>query len=365
MAAHRGSNRVALVMLLSAACLLATGCHAVPHPPAMAIVPPCADIPRELSKMSLPTYRIEPPDILLVDAVKIVPKAPYELEPYDVLRILATGTLLDSPVEGMYSIDEQGMVDLGPVYGRISAVGLTLDEAHDAIVAKLEEVVQQADVAVTIAQAAGQQRITGEHLVGVDGNVNLGTYGAVYVTGMTLVEARQAIEEHLSEFLEEPEISVDILSYNSKVYYVILQGLGAGFGDTVDRYPITGNETVLDAISLVEGLQTYSSKRIWVARPAPDGSCKTQILPVNWYAITQGASTQTNYQILPGDRIFVAEDKVLALDNFVVKAIAPFERLFGFISLGSGTVSQLRFFSRGNSGGGFGNQGNAGGFGGF
>jgi polysaccharide export outer membrane protein len=331
----------------------------------MPIVTPSADIPRELSKMSLPTYRIEPPDILLIDAVKIVPKAPYKLEPFDVLRISATGTLLDAPVDGVYAVDEQGNVDLGPIYGRLTVLDLTLDEAKDAIEAKLEEVVQQADVAVTIAQAAGQQQITGEHLVGVDGNVNLGTYGSVYITGMTLVEARQAIEEHLSEFLEDPEISVDILSYNSKVYYVIMQGLGAGFGDTVDRFFITGNETVLDAVSQVEGLQTYSSKRIWIARPAPNGTGKTQILPVDWHAVTQGASTHTNYQIMPGDRIFVSEDKFLTLDNFIIKSISPFERLFGFISLGSGTIQQLRFFSRGGNLGGFGNQGNFGGFGGF
>ena len=77
-----------------------------------------------------------------------------------------------------------------------------------------------------------------------------------------------------------------MVAYNSKVYYVITQG--AGLGDNVRRLPITGNETVLDAISQVNGLSQVSSKKIWIARPAPhDFGCQ-QILPIEWDAITQG-----------------------------------------------------------------------------
>ena len=76
------------------------------------------------------------------------------------------------------------------------------------------------------------------------------------------------------------------------------------------------------------GLQV---KTIWVARPAPaDGSGCAQTLPVNWRAIVDAADTSTNWQVLPGDRVFVAEDKLVALDNFVDKVIGPFERIVGF-----------------------------------
>lgn len=33
---------------------------------------------------------------------------------------------------------------------------------------------------------------------------------------------------------------------------------------------------------------------------------------------------------MPGDRVFVAEDKLIALDNFVDKVIGPIERVVGF-----------------------------------
>ncbi len=143
-------------------------------------------------------------------------------------------------------------------------------------------------------------------------------------------------------------MSVDIFGYNSKVYYIITQG--AGLGDGVVRFPITGNETVLDAIAQINGLDTVSSKKIWIARPAPKGSGCDHILPVDWYGITQRADTATNYQLYPGDRLFVAEDKLVAFDTFISKVTAPFERIFGFTLLGSSTMSTLRFWGGGNSG---------------
>jgi protein involved in polysaccharide export with SLBB domain len=154
-----------------------------------------------------------------------------------------------------------------------------------------------------------------------------------------------AIEQKLSEYLDQPKVSVDVLIYNSKFFYVITEG--AGFGDGVLRIPITGNETVLDAISQLGGLQQSSSKRIWISRPAPKDSGCDQILPVDWQGITKGAATGTNYQLLPGDRIFVAEDRMLALSSFVNKVINPVERVFGFSLLGAQTIQFMQRFPKG------------------
>ncbi|HMP18485.1 MAG TPA: polysaccharide biosynthesis/export family protein, partial [Gemmatales bacterium] len=102
-----------------------------------------------------------------------------------------------------------------------------------------------------LAQYRGMQQIKGEHMVGPDGTIRLGIYGSVFVAGMTLDEARSAIESHLSAYLQKPEVSVDVFAYNSKVYYVITDG--GGFGEQVIPLPATGNETVLDAMSKVGG----------------------------------------------------------------------------------------------------------------
>src|SRR6185369_283582 len=119
-------------------------------------------------------------------------------------------------------------------------------------------------VAVSLPNVNGKQLISGEHIIRPDGTVSLGIYGSVFVNGMTLDEVKGSIEEHLSRYMHQPEILVDVMAYNSKVIYVVTDG--GGSGESVVRLPFTGNETVLDAMSQVEGLSEVSSKNIWVAR---------------------------------------------------------------------------------------------------
>ena len=115
---------------------------------------------------------------------------------------------------------------------------------------------------------------------------------------------------------------------------------GGGLGDGVTRFPITGNETVLDAIANINGLTQVSSKKIWIARPTPHCN-QTQVLPVDWRAVAATGVTSSNYQIMPGDRIFVAEDRMVAFDTRLAKFLAPLERAAGFTLLGAGTATRL------------------------
>ncbi len=309
------------------------------------LVSPIERPPAELSKVSLPAYRIEPPDVLLIQAVRMAPKTPYAIQALDILQIVVAGVPVEQPIAGAYQVEANGIVNLGPSYGAVKVEGLTLDEATDAITRRLRQSVAAPQASVTLLQMSAQQPIAGEHLVGPDGTINLGIYGRVRVTGLTVDEAREAVEHHLSEFIDDPRVSLDVLVYNSKVYYIITEG--AGLGDQVVRIPITGNETVLDAVAQIGGLTRVSSKKIWIARPAPHGMGCDQVLPVDWEAITRGAVTSTNYQLLPGDRIFVAEDRLIALDALVSKLLNPFERMFGFTLLGAQTVQTLQRFPEG------------------
>jgi polysaccharide export outer membrane protein len=300
--------------------------------------PPAHPIPRELCKTVLPPYTIEPPDILMIDAVHIVPRPPYHLRTLDAIAIQVQGVPADMPISGVVPIEPGGIVRLGQQYGAVLVGGMTVEEAERAIRKHLKATIKDPIVTVSLAEMATKQQIAGQHMVGPDGCVTLGSYGSVSVVGMTLEQAKATIEEHLSRYLESPEVSVEVFAYNSKVYYVVTQG--AGQGDAVFRFPVTGNETVLDAISQINGLNFNSSKKIWIARPT-DEPGHVQVLPVNWDEITSQACVCTNYQILPGDRLFVAEDKMVALDTGLAKLTAPFERVMGFSLLGVGTVTRF------------------------
>lgn len=333
----RWATRDVSACVIAAIILLGCGCHSMPMQNEAI---PELHLPKELNKLTHPAYVVESPDILLIDAIRVIPLPPYKVQPLDALFITSPNPLQDEPIMGIYPVDPDGTINLGPVYGgTFRVVDMTVPEIEKALTRHLRTVVRDITVSVSLAQSRGGQQIAGQHLVRPDGTVGLGIYGSVFVAGMTLTEAKQAIENHLARFLYKPEISLDVYSYNSKWYYVITDF--AGSGEQVTRLPATGNETVLDAIAQIGGLSPVSSKRIWVARPAPSG-CEDQILPVDWKGVTRRGHTRTNYQILPGDRVFVMSQPLTKFDTVLARVLSPVERLFGTTLLGYSTVNFIQ-----------------------
>lgn len=201
-------------------------------------------------------------------------------------------------------------------------------------------------------QKIPDQPVRGQHLVRPDGTVGLGIYGSAYVAGMTLEQARESIGRTLAARIKDFDLrnlSVDVLAYNSKFYYVITDG--AGYGEQVIRMPIMGSETVLDGISQIYGLPAVASKkRIWVARRSADGTTD-QVLPVDWCGISQRGSEATNYQIMPGDRIYVDAKKWVRFDTGLARFLSPVERVLGITLLGSETVNSISGRTTGTGGG--------------
>ena len=294
--------------------------------------------PRELRKTVLPPYVIEPPDVLAIEAMHAVPRQPYHLQPFDMVFIQVGGTPAEAPINGLVPIGADGQVALGPHYGSVFLGGKTVDEAKEAIFKLVSNVLVKPEVTVSLTQNAAEQKIFGPHLVAMDGTVTLGSYGSVSVIGLTVGQARQAVQRHLLEFFQSVDVSLEVSGYNSKSYYIVTQG--AGLGDGVYHFPVTGNETVLDAISQINGFRPISSQKIWIARPT-DRPGTVQRLDVSWEDIAANANARSNYQILPGDRIYVAEDRLIALDTGLGKLLAPMQRVMGFSIFGAGTVTRF------------------------
>ena len=302
---------------------------------------PDTPVPKELNKVSLPPYIVETPDVLQIDAIRVIPLPPYRLEPLDVLYLSAENDLETARVAGLYPVDPDGTINLGPRYGgSVRVADLTTEDAQKVIEAKIRTGAKNANVTVSLAQSRGVQQISGQHIVRPDGTVSLGGYGSVYVAGLSLAQVKQAIESHLSKYLYKPEVSVDVYAYNSKFYYVITDF--AGSGEQVQRLPHTGNETVLDAVSLIGGLSAVSSKHIWVARPAPTECGNDQILPVDWCGITRKGQVKTNYQIMPFDRVYILSQPLTKFDTYMARVLSPVQRTLGITLLGTSTVNSFR-----------------------
>ncbi|APW64069.1 polysaccharide biosynthesis/export family protein [Paludisphaera borealis] len=229
-------------------------------------------------------------------------------------------------------------------------------------VAMPDYVVEPPDlILVEVLEALPGRPISGERLVRPDGKITLGFYGEVFVAGLTIPEIKEKIVLHLRKHLtdnvlglyeEDPEtgkvkpidpkdsdrIFVDVTAYNSKNYYV-LGDVGAP-----GKLPITGNETVLDALQYAGGLlPTAAPQNIRLVRPAPPGACCEQLLPVNLAAITSGGDPTTNYQLMPGDRVVVYRDPIVRTTIFIDRLAAPFQTVLNSILQTSFTIRSVDY----------------------
>jgi polysaccharide export outer membrane protein len=230
---------------------------------------------------------------------------------------------------------------------------------------------------VEVLDALPGRPITGERLVRPDGTITLGYYGDVYVNGLTMKEVKEKIIIHLRQWLtdealgvvgedrdgnpiqippaESDRVFVDVGAYNSQVYYV------QGDVNAPGRLPIVGNETVLDAVNYAGGLApTASIPNVRLVRPAPPGSSKPQVLPVNLAAIIQEGDTTTNYQLMPGDRLYVYRDPIVRTTILVDRLAAPFNTVLSSILQYSFAARNVKSINVPINAG-FGNQGTQGG----
>jgi protein involved in polysaccharide export with SLBB domain len=281
---------------------------------------------------------VEPPDMLAIDVVQQVSQSTHALQVGDTVLLTVTGTYPDEPISGEFLIGTGGVIELGYSYGAVEIRGQTVHDAAVTIANHLRKQLRDPGVSLSLRSVSNRQRLSGEFIVVADGTITLGPYGSVPVVGQTLDEIRETITRHLSGYFDNPEVSVSVSAFNSKVYYIVMQG--GGMGDELARFPCTGNETVMDALSQMNGLCYESSARMWIARPDRDRKT-SQILPIDWKAITQRADVETNYQLMPGDRLYVAHDRLVALDVAIIKLARPIERVFGFTILGTGAASRL------------------------
>lgn len=201
-------------------------------------------IPRENAKSVLPPHKLQPGDALLI-------------EPTNLERDLRL------PADQIVLAD--GTVDLGP-YGRIVIAGRSLEEAELLIEEQI--VFQLKKQAADCQEVAGEEVPTGEQ--------------SMVPTQCNGVAINVRLLEPVHEF------------------YVL------GEVNAPGSYPLTGSETVLDAIVSAGGLTSSANPcKILLARPTDPCECRVT-LPVCYREIVQMGNTATNYQLQPGDRVFVS-----------------------------------------------------------
>ncbi len=148
--------------------------------------------------------------------------------------------------------------------------------------------------------------VAADQTVMPDGTVHLGRYGPIVVAGMTVTEIEQAVSDRIraetapEQNEEAPRATVRLIDPQGQVYYVL------GEVNAPGSFPVIGRETVLDAIVAAGGLADNADRhRIIFTRPSEDADFPFVRL-ICYRQIVQLGDTSTNFQIEPGDRVFVA-----------------------------------------------------------
>ena len=175
-------------------------------------------------------------------------------------------------------------------------------------------------------------RLPADQVVLADGTVDLGPFGRVVVAGRSLEQAESLIEQQIAyqlrqqaeacaKFVSEdvrsriekeplPE-NCDGIAINVRLLEPVHRFYVLGEVNAPGAYPLTGSETVLDAIVGAGGLSASANPcQILLARPTDPCECRVT-LPVCYREIVQLGNTATNYQLQPGDRVFVASRSCL------------------------------------------------------
>jgi polysaccharide export outer membrane protein len=130
-----------------------------------------------------------------------------------------------------------------------------------------------------------------------DGKISLPLLNDVTAAGLTPMELRDQLVRRLTEYIQNPEVSVVVSDVRSFKVSVI------GEVPKPDRYELKGSATVMDLLAMAGGFTQYAAKsRVVVIRSV--GS-QTQRIPFDYDKVRAGDPSQANFSLQPGDIVLV------------------------------------------------------------
>ena len=133
------------------------------------------------------------------------------------------------------------------------------------------------------------------------GSITFPFVGAVQVAGLSLQEAEQRLEENLTTYLKNPQVSMLVKEYGNKTVYV----LGQVQKPAAIQIPPEKSLTVLEAITSVGGFTDIANtSKVRVLRMQ---NGKQTTLDVDVSQITKQGNKALDISLLPGDVVFVPQ----------------------------------------------------------
>ncbi len=130
-----------------------------------------------------------------------------------------------------------------------------------------------------------------------DGKTSFPLVGDVQVGGLTTVQAKEALEQSLHEYIPGAVAAVSVLQLGSLQYYVVGKVTKPGM------YNVSKPLTVLQALAMAGGLTTFAKEsQIVILRNVGK---ETVTLPFNYKKIKKGQGLEENIVMERGDVVVV------------------------------------------------------------
>jgi polysaccharide export outer membrane protein len=129
-----------------------------------------------------------------------------------------------------------------------------------------------------------------------DGKISVPLIQDVKAAGLTAAEVAAVIQRNLLAYIQDPTVSVIVMQVNASKFFVI------GYVKSPGVFPLRGDVSVLQAISLAGGFTDFASPR--KIRLVRNAGHRQEVRVINYYDIIDRGG-EGNYLLKPGDTIVV------------------------------------------------------------
>ena len=143
-----------------------------------------------------------------------------------------------------------------------------------------------------------EQDLSGVKGVRPDGKITIPLVGDLQASGLTPDRLTAQIKQALSEFVKQPDISVEVIQVNSKSYSI------TGGVNRPGRYPLAVAKTVFEAINDAGGFRDFADqKHIKILRKGKAG----KPIEFSYKEFVSGKHPEKNITLENGDTILIKE----------------------------------------------------------
>ena len=141
------------------------------------------------------------------------------------------------------------------------------------------------------------ETLTRLSIVRPDGFISYPLLGEVRAAGKSIAQLKTEMEGKLVRYVPDIILSLDIKQTNSMIIYVI------GRVNKPDRFSLTSDINVLQALATAGGLQIYAKRdKIKIFR---EENGKTKIFPFDYDEVVEGKRLEQNVRLKKGDVVVV------------------------------------------------------------